>query len=145
MVDHTNMNISRLLCATIMTIVLNISQVIKFKYLSRNGYKAFVLNNKTKIKKAKKLKMISLRLYLLFHINFWNIFFETVDRNSVPLNYKLWYDSKAKFISEVVVLWCRKSFSVVAFYRLFERRYYLHLRNEEDEPKETSKGDPNSI
>lgn len=33
----------------------------------------------------------------------------------------------------------------LSFYRLFERRYYLHLRNEEDEPKETSKGDPNSI
>jgi len=29
------MNISRLLCATIMTIVVNLLQVIKFKYLSK--------------------------------------------------------------------------------------------------------------
>jgi hypothetical protein len=40
------MNISRLLCATIMTITVNILQVIKFKYLSRYGYKTFVLNKK---------------------------------------------------------------------------------------------------
>jgi hypothetical protein len=51
-----------------------------------------------------------------------------------------------KFISEVVALWYRKSFSFVAFFiDFFERRYYRHLRKEEDEPKETSKGDPNSI
>ena len=138
------MNISRLLCATIMTIVVSISQVIKFKYLSRNGYKTFVLNNKTN-KKGEEIKNDIIKVVFTVSYKLLERYFETVDGNSLPLNFILWYDSKVKFISEVVVLWCRKSFNFVAFYRLFERRYYLHLRNEEDEPKETSKGDPNSI
>jgi len=77
------MYISRLLCATIMTIVVNISQVITFKYVSRNGYKTFVLNNETQIKKAKTLKMILLKLYLLFHINFWN----DISKRSIAIPY----------------------------------------------------------
>jgi hypothetical protein len=87
---------------------------------------------------------VKIRRYMLFGDLEW--YFETADSSSLQLNYKLWYDSKVKFISEVLALWYRKSFSFVAFFiDFFERRYHLHLRKEEDEPKETSKGDPNSI
>lgn len=43
-VDHIYMNIS-MLCATII-IIINISQMIKIKYLAKKGYKTSELNNK---------------------------------------------------------------------------------------------------
>jgi hypothetical protein len=66
-------------------------------------------------------------------------YFETVDGSSLLLNYKLYCDWKGEFISEVVAFWSMELCSFVALYQRFEKRYYLHLRNETDKTKENSR------